>query len=287
MDYQDFKSIVKIDLPINRKERFYTGTVLPSLLFHGGLSNLYSFLHQIKGFPSSVNENNTKDNFLFYTEYNLKESAGSRSVGAKIYTVTRDTPDLVIQILKPERIFIVIEAKMFSKVTHSEFNSQMRAQKSAVIDILQILYRNSKIFHVALLPQKLGLNKTSDDAYEIVFWEYFLNNGDLRLEDNYFLNYLRFALENYKELVSEHTGRGSTIQDLKQGCEIFKDGKANRIYWVGRGGGRKSIENDVRNNLWENKLYGINAEKPKDGRLGNWITCKEFAQIVDSVKLAQ
>ncbi len=70
---------METELPINRKERFYTGTVLPSLLFHNGRSNFFRFLKEIKGFPSDVNEKNTQDNFLFYTEYNLKESAGRKS----------------------------------------------------------------------------------------------------------------------------------------------------------------------------------------------------------------
>ena len=53
MDYGYFCKILKgelSELPLNRKERFYTGTVLPALLFHNGLNNFYTFLQTIKGF---------------------------------------------------------------------------------------------------------------------------------------------------------------------------------------------------------------------------------------------
>jgi len=46
MDYAKFKDVLNRELPLNRKERFYTATVLPSLLFHKGLSNFFLFLGQ-------------------------------------------------------------------------------------------------------------------------------------------------------------------------------------------------------------------------------------------------
>jgi len=94
MDYRSFSELIESELPLNRKERFYTGTVFPSLLFHNGLSNFYSFLSLIEGFPEEINEQSTGDNFLYYSEYNLKESAGDRSSGRHIVTRTNDTPDI-------------------------------------------------------------------------------------------------------------------------------------------------------------------------------------------------
>ena len=279
MDYESLTDALKYALPINRKERFYTGTVLPSLLFHGGLSNLYSFLRQIRGFPDEVNEENTKDNFLFYTEYNLKESAGKRNVGTEIFTATRDTPDVVIQILRPVTIFVIIEAKMFANLTQKQFNRQMRAQKYAILDILKETYQGCTLFHLALVPKKLGFQCTSD--YQVLNWEFFLENKELNLQGNYFVSYLKYALKNYDKLVSKAGGKASTVQDHKSGMTIYLDFKENKYYWVGRQGGIKTIEDDVRAGVWRNKLYGINIEKPSDGREGNWITSAEFADIVE------
>lgn len=86
MHYNKLKEVLAVELPINRKEKFYTATILPSLLFHNGLSNLFTFLKQIQGFPKDINEHNTNDQFLFYTEYNLQQSAGGKSVGTVVNT---------------------------------------------------------------------------------------------------------------------------------------------------------------------------------------------------------
>ena len=82
MDYTKLKENLLSELPINRKEPFYTATILPSLLFHNGLSNLFQFLREIN-FPEDINLEKTGYNFLFYTEYNLKESAGKMSLALK------------------------------------------------------------------------------------------------------------------------------------------------------------------------------------------------------------
>jgi hypothetical protein len=280
MDYNRLEQIFKSELPINRKERFYTGTVLPALLFHCGLSNFYSFLREIPGFPSEVEEKKTQDEFLLYTEYNLKESAVNNSVGTEIYTDTRDTPDLIIEILKPVKMFIVIEAKMFASPSQSDFEGQMKAQKKAVIDVLKKKYSESKIFHVALVPKGLGLKSTSD--FDVLNWEYFIDKQDLNVRDNYFYPYLKFALMNYEMLRSKKWATASTILEKITGNRIYKDSKAGKVFWVGRSGGIKAVEEDVKKGVWKRKLYGTNTVKPKDGRAGNWLTSTTFVQIIDN-----
>lgn len=196
MRYGQFKQLLKSELPMNRKERFYTGTVLPSILFHNGLGNFFRFIREIEGIPADINHEKTQDKFLFYTEYNLKESAGKKSVGVEIFTATRHTPDVVIEILEPRRTFVIIEAKMFSSVTQNAFNKQMAEQRGAVIDILKEKYdlNDAEVFHVALTPNRLGLKTTHD--YQVINWEVLLDNKDFAIQENYFANFLRFALEN-------------------------------------------------------------------------------------------
>lgn len=282
MQYDQFKQWLKSELPINRKERFYTGTVLPSILFHNGLSNLFRFLREIEGFPLSINENNTQDNFLFYTEYNLKESAGKKSVGAEIYTVTRDTPDVIIEILPPQRMFVVIEAKMYANLTQNDFGKQMAAQKLAVIDPLKDKYglNNAQIFRVALTPRRLGFKRTED--YQVINWEFLLDNEDIDLQGNYFAHFLRFALERYGELVCDQSGMASTVERRIPGFDVYENGIGQKTLWVGRKGGKRIIEEDVKKGIWRDKLYAINTQKPQGGQKGNWISSHEFAAIVDS-----
>jgi hypothetical protein len=282
MEYEQLKQSLQKELPINRKERFYTGTVLPSILFHNGLSNLFRFLREIEGFPGDINENTTQDNFLFYTEYNLKESAGKKSVGAEIYTATRDAPDIVIEILKPRKVFVVIEAKMFANLTQNNFGKQIAAQKLAVIDILKNKYAldDTQVFHVALTPKSLGFETTV--GYQLINWEFFLANDEIDLRDNYFANFLRFALEHYDELVCDQPGMASTVERQIPGFDVYLNGTGQEKLWVGRKGGKRTIEDDVKKGVWRDKLYAINTQKPQDGQKGNWINSHEFAAIVDN-----
>ena len=89
------------------------------------MNNFYTFLREIKDFPIDVNEAQTNENFIFCTEYNLKASSGNRSVGRKMHVLTNDTPDAVIEILKPVRVFIIIEAKMFEKTNQHRIDGQI------------------------------------------------------------------------------------------------------------------------------------------------------------------
>jgi len=208
MDYNEFLRILKTELPLNRKERFYTGTVLPALLFHNGLENFYRFLDSIEGFPHEINEVATGDNFLFYTEYNLRESAGDRNIGRKINAPTNDTPDIVVMILKPVKVFIIIEAKMFAKVSQEDLRRQILRQKKYVGNILkeEFLLEDKDFYYLALVPKGLGIGSTTE--YQVVNWEFFIDNEHLDVQDNLFYNYLKSALKNYKKLVSDSAGGG-------------------------------------------------------------------------------
>lgn len=286
MEYDQFKQWMTLEkeLPINRKERFYTATVLPSILFHNGLSNFFRFLKEIKGFPIDINQKNTEDNFLFYTEYNLKESAGKKSVGAEIYTATGDTPDAVIKILKPYKALVVIEGKMYANPTLNDFRKQMKDQKHAVIDAVKNEYGldNTQVFHIALTPKQLRFETTDD--YQVMNWEFFIDNEEIDVQRNYFYNFLRFALKCYDELVSDQSGMASTVEDEKRGIKIYKiykEGINQQELWVGRKGGKLTIEEDVMKGTWRDKLYSTNTQKPQDGQKGNWISIHEFAEIVD------
>jgi len=250
MDYDDFSDFLVRELPLNRKERFYTGTVLPALLFHNGLSNFYVFLRAIKDFPPEINVQETKGNFLFYTEYNLKESAGERSVGARIHASTNESPDVIIEILQPKKVFIIIEAKMFAKISQEDLTRQIRRQKKVVADELKKVLGGEKFYHLALVPRKLPVNDTTE--YQVVNWEFFINNKDLNVRDNLFYNYLKFALEKYDDHVSISAGGGlpSTVEFYMKGQTLYELDVESSDFWVGRKGGEDKIKEDARSGKW-------------------------------------
>jgi len=279
--YEEFEKILQKELPMNRKERFYTGTVLPALLFNNGLSNFFRFLSGIPGLPESVNEKATGNDFLFYTEYNLKESGGSKSAGAKIAAPTRDTPDVLIEILSP-RVFIIIEAKMFENLTQDKFNLQMKAQRKAVIEPLMAAFHvgEEQIFHLALLPRKLGFQSNPD--YHIMHWETFLDDPGLATKNCCFINYLRYALENMDTLQGNAAFRASTVTSHRLGAQIIEDYKNNATFWIGRKGGAEAIRKDIKSGKWRRFEYSCNSESPAEGKRGQWIPVKEFIQLVEA-----
>jgi hypothetical protein len=284
MKYDDFCKYLERELPLNRKERFYTGTVLPSLLFHKGLSIFYDFLKSLRGFPKEINETNTGDNFLFYTEYNLKESAGSRNVGEKIETATKDTPDCIIEFLTPVKLFVVVEAKMFSKASQADLKRQMSAQQKAVISVLKSKYKltDQQILHIALVPKALGITECSD--YQVVYWDFFIEIFS-KLQDNMFFNYLRFALDNYDKLVQgKKWVKPSYVEDYLSGEEIYRKFKQGENLWIGRQGGTKIFLEDIQTGKWRKHKYYISSQKPERGKTGQWINSNEFIKMIDTVQ---
>jgi len=284
MEYDEFCHFLKHELPLNRKERFYTGTILPMLLFHKGLNNFYTFLRAIKDFPPEINEAETKDNFLFYTEYNLKESAGDRNVGRRIVADTKDTPDVIVEILKPTRLFIIIEAKMFEKINQSKLNGQVSRQRKYIAEPLKETFQleDNQIFHIALVPKALRIEDSK--YYQVINWEFFIDNRLPNVEGNLFYNYLRFALENYSHLVQKSTWvlPDHAKEDEKMtGEAIYENGKNLANLWVGRRGGRLTFRKDIQTGKWRRRKYFTNLIKPDRGLTGQWISSMDFAEMVD------
>lgn len=281
MEYQHFKQVLKTELPLNRKEKFYTATIFPSLLFHNGLHNFFHFLSQIKYFPSDINELATGDNFLFYTEYNLKQSAGERCVGKQFDIEANDTPDVVIEILKPSRALIVVEGKMFQNLSQAEFHDQMNRQREVIIEPLKKEYAldPERIFHIALVPAALSFSNTQD--YQVLCWEGFVNDQGFRVQDNYFFNYLKIALENYGDLVQKCStwGKASTVERMCKGYEIIKMVESGAKLWVGRKGGERKIQTDIDKNIWQNHNYSINQISSYPPSV-NWIAGGRFKEMV-------
>ncbi len=282
MDYQQFKDKLQTELPVNRKEVFYTATVLPALLIHNGLANFFMFLAEIKGLPKTICEENTKDQFFLYTEYNLKEAGVPRSGDMNSDALTGTRPDLLIYIFAPEKAVVVIEGKMFQNLSQTYFANQMKTQQQDIIEPLKerLALDDSQIFHVALVPEKLRFSNTAD--YQVINWEFFIDNKVLDVEDNYFYNSLRFAIENYDDLVSEHSAEASTVEFEVSGQKVYSDGTSDTpSLWIGREGGRRTIEKDVEKGTWTGRVYCANTLNPEKGRKGNWLSSREFAEIVD------
>ena len=95
---------------------------------------------------------------------------------------------------------------MFAKVQQNELTEQIRRQQRVITDQFRKRLGGEKYYHLALIPEKWEMKNTTE--YQVINWEFFIDNNDLNVQDNFFYNYLRFALENYDELVSISAGGG-------------------------------------------------------------------------------
>lgn len=116
-------------LPLNRKERYFTGTVLPALLCTDSMSHLH-VLGTLLGLDNlEVRADPDDCTVLFFTEYGLSESAigPARERFAGLPT-GRDTPDVVILVTEPVPVLIALEAKMYDRPSRPDLLKQLNGQ---------------------------------------------------------------------------------------------------------------------------------------------------------------
>lgn len=129
-------------LPLNRKERFYTGTVLPMLLAYDAFAHLGRFL-SLCGLSVEPIETR-RDGCVpcqLLTEYGFAESIlplhddrwDSRPR-------RRDTPDLVL--VGPDWL-LAVEGKMFDRPSRAELELQLDGQKTLIEEWAAVLHRSA------------------------------------------------------------------------------------------------------------------------------------------------
>jgi hypothetical protein len=280
-------------LPLNRKERFYTGSVLPAIICYGNFKYIDRFFNLIPNFNLNleIKPDVKNNNILFQTEYSFKESLVEKHFKEKFTGdfETKDTPDLVILITEPELVLIVGEAKMFSSVNPGDINTQMKNQEwfiEAVKNGLNI--KNENCFHFALLPQKLIPGKASLN-YPVVFWEEIISSYNEILADDYFLNVLRVAVDKFDDLRSQRNGDaisfGKNMDFKLSGDKILEMHNNGESFWVGRSKGRfgDKFKTDILTGGWKDFEYEINkTSKSVPNR--NWFSSSQFVNDVGEKK---
>lgn len=200
-------------LPLNRKERYYTGTVLPALL----CADSMRYLDRL-GRPDmldlgllDVRDDPDDCTVLLFTEYSLIESAIG-PIGAKfpgMAALAKDTPDLVVLVTQPEPVLIALEAKMYDRPSKPELVKQLAAQKSQLDQLCTHLaahlsVKQVRLAHWALLPAKLA-KAMPDLGTPILTWEQVLD-AYADVDQRYFHAVLATALARYDTLVSKWAG---------------------------------------------------------------------------------
>jgi len=274
-------------IPINRKERYYTGTVLPQIICYDNFKHIELFFKLITNFPKEINikPNASNNNIQFLTEYSLLESANFNGKQYKQLPKTKDTPDVVILITEPELILIVIEAKMFTTPNISEFKKQIKAQQEVIKSFKENLnIKTDNIFHLGLVPKQYFSQNISTDC-QMLYWENILNSYKSILQGSFFYETLHYAIENFKSLVSDSTGAfssfGKNSEDRITGNEILTWHKAGKRFLVGRNRGLHGAElqKDKESGGWQTYEYEVNFIV-KEAPNRNWFSSTDFVEFM-------
>lgn len=280
-------------LPLNRKERFFTGTVLPQIICHDNFKYFDLFLKLIPGFPDNlvIKPNADDNNIQFQTEFSLKESVAEDYIGREYVELpeTKDTPDVVILITEPDLYLVVIEAKMFSSATSSDVERQMEKQGAVVNSICKTLeIKEANIFHCALVPREVIPSKSAF-KFSVIYWEEIVESYKEILPNDYFLNVLDLALNNYTNLKSKQSAAFSTYgknMDTRiNGETILELHKKGEKFVVGRSGGLYSPKfmKDCDSGGWKTFEYEVkfNTTSPPNR---NWFSSNDFSKAVTGRK---
>ena len=268
-------------LPINRKERYYTGTVLPMIVASDGFKHFGKFL-DLCGIPEiALVTDPAFSNIQFFTEYGFEESLRDGAEERFNKPGGRYAPDLVVYIESKQSLLISVEAKVFDRPSKADVRNQLKEQKKLLSIIQSDLVTQPSVYQVALLPQGLwdDMPKRIDDDVQVITWEK-IRDTFCRIASPYWIEVLCEALRRYNRLAST-TGSGRNAHAKILGREIW-EGYANgeRTYsWMGRQGGSSGpkLQEDITTDKWKTRRYEV-RRCPLPGNNPNWFQVAEFVK---------
>jgi hypothetical protein len=275
--------MMRQDLPLNRKERYYTGTVFPMLVCRDNFRHFPRLCVLIEGCPPlEVDGRPETTNIQFFTEYSFAESVfGSSRARFPAAPTSRDTPDIVMLISGVQRVLIAIEAKMFDVTTRLDLLMQMGRQEQ-ILKYIRGTLEIDTVVHCALLPAKLKA-QISELPYPILTWEELYAAFYEVAPEDYFLGVLGYALESYDELVGVANPWGKNREEKLRGIEIYNAFKVGslRFTLMGRRGGPwgERLEADIGSGRWRLQEYELTTVESRPNR--NWFTVEEFVRRID------
>jgi hypothetical protein len=277
--------MMKTGLPMNRKERYFTGTVLPMIVCANGLRDLGVLATLIPGctLPPIVADPRTA-NIQFFSEYSLAESIHGPATRARFPNPpkTKETPDIMFLVAGKPSVLVAIEAKMYDQPTAMELMTQMQAQRFQ-LDYLRDTLAIGSVHHAALLPAGLAARLRSQlpAPFPVIVWEDLLAAyRTVRGEDDYFLGMLALALEQWSILAAKPSVQGATADQKLTGAEILEhlDDPAVRTMSRNGGIGGMALQNDLPAGKWRKHHYEVSAaEEPVNG---NWFLVEEFVAML-------
>lgn len=263
-------------LPLNRKERYYTGTVLPMLVASDGFAHLHRFLG-LCGLPEVTIDKSLEmtRELAFYTEYGFAESVFT-DTDKQVWPdlVDADTPDVVIA--GPDWL-VAVEAKMFHNPNASALQAQMDRQAKLVgYWATSRSLDPARVRHVLLLPEPLA-ERVGSLRYPVVTWEQVLQRYDV-VGPRYWARALAVALARHPELQSRLGTGGKNADEVLTGEAIVAahaEG-SNQFDYIGRSGGLTGtlFTADIASGAWRTVRYEVRQGALPGNR--NWFPMSDF-----------
>lgn len=274
----------KSRLPLNRKERFYTGTVLPMMVASDGFAHLDRFLQlcglSVDVLPQGVWGLNGDQEVQFFTEYSFRESIVGDDLQRRFADrpAHADTPDVVIV---GSDWLLAVEAKVYHRPTKQALVAQMNRQRELVTYLTgKFGLDPDRVRHVLLLPEKLKRARP-ELSFDVVTWEQVLAEYRL-VAPPYWSAILRQALEDYDTLASREQAYGQNADTMLTGQEIWDNAAGDLTEaWVGRNLGLHGslLADDISSGQWRTRQYEVSFTEVRNR---NWFPAAAFVAHMET-----
>ena len=263
-------------LPLNRKERYYTGTVLPMIVCCDEFAHFDRFL-RLCGVPDgAVVAGPAATNLQFFTEYGFKEALVDGSESFFGDPGGKDTPDVVVYIESNPSVLLGIEAKVFSRPSASAIEKQIQVQAELFSLMRDGLRTRPQVYQVALLPAGLEACERIADT-KVLTWE-LVADTFRDVAPAYWIRVLDEALKRYDGLVSKASAGGQNNDGIRSGEVIKKQWETGdrEFTWMGRQGGLtgKALRRDLDAGRWRDVDYQVRRDPLPSN--SNWFSIESF-----------
>ena len=276
-------TLVDERLPLNRKERFFTGTVFPMIVACDDFAHLGRVLDLVGAPRGLVRAHPDETNVEFFTEYGFLESlVGDIKDRFTILPAARDTPDVLIYVDGEPGLLIGVEAKMYDNPTPADLNRQLASQASILESMASGLPDDVAVHHVALVPAQLADSVGALDAPTVTWEELIDTYADVA--PAYWIEMLRLALSRYGDLVSTYAPGGQNKDAKVRGLALFSQHFLKPEFtWMGRQGGLDgtALATDIATGSWKTFNYEARREPLPDNP--NWFPVEDFVARVQEV----
>ena len=272
--------LFKERLPINRKERYYTGTVLPMIVASNEFKHLGKFL-ALCGMPEvALKADPASSNVQFFSEYGFKESLKDGAEKRFGDPGGRYAPDLVVYVESEPSLLLGIEAKVFARPYIAGVREQLNDQAQLLSIMADGVGTRPLVHQAALLPAGLGMPERINGV-PVLTWEK-VADSFRDVASPYWVGVLDEALRRYDSLAAKSGSGGQNRDAVITGNEILDRYKANdaTYTWMGKQGGLYGamLRADIETEKWQNQKYEVRRD-PLQGE-PNWFPIEEFIKKI-------